>query len=240
MTSGKIRVCILEGHQAELASAGLPFSVCLRLQELGLSMSAAQCSTRQTNTGFSVSIFWPSSTNVRGGTIVDQQKPRSRKRRRRKRKREPNARTVSAVRDVSPAQDPQNPCSAAASPINAHQPSLSPPPLAATDSSKLPSTTLTKMPNTTDSAATLNTSNSSSISSGSTEAEDSSMSPSSAEGSGWTVVSPRRRFRGPRVPAPYFRMPSHLWPPEIQKKYLLTTPSSSPVASRTRAKTSTT
>ena len=38
MTSGKIRVCILEGHQAELASAGLPFSVCLRLQEFGLSM----------------------------------------------------------------------------------------------------------------------------------------------------------------------------------------------------------
>ena len=146
MTSGKIRVCILEGHQAELASAGLPFSVCLRLQELGLSMSAAQWSTRQTNTGFSVSIFWPSSTNVRGGTIVDQQKPRSKKRRRRKRKKEPNARTVSAVRDVSPAQDPQNPYSAAASPINAHKPSLSPPPLAATDSSKLPSTTQLRCP----------------------------------------------------------------------------------------------
>ena len=242
MTSGKIRVCILEGHQAELASAGLPLSVCLRLQELGLSMSAAQWSTRQTNSRFSVSIFWPSSTNVRGGTTVGQQKPRSRKRRRRKRKRaQLNASAVSVVRDVSPAQDPQNPRSAAASPINAHQPSLSPPPLAATDSSKLPSTTPTKMPNSTDSAdrGTLNTSNSS-ISSGSTEAEESSMSPSSAEGSGWTVVSPRRRFRGPRVPAPYFRMPSHLWPPEIQKKYLQTTPSSSPVASRTRAKTSTT
>ena len=160
MTSDKIRVCILEGHQAELASAGLPFSVCLRLQEFGLSMPAAQWSTRQTNTGFSVSIFWPSSTNVSGGTIVGQQKPRSRKRRRRKRKREPIASAVSVVH-VSPAQDPQNPCSAAASPINAHQPSLSPPPLAATDSSKLPSTTPTKMPNSTDSAATLNTSNSS-------------------------------------------------------------------------------
>jgi len=45
-TIGKIRVCVLEGHQAELASAGLPLSVCLRLQQLDLSMSAALWSTR--------------------------------------------------------------------------------------------------------------------------------------------------------------------------------------------------
>ena len=74
--------------------------------------------------------------------------------------------------------------------------------------------------------------------SGSTEAEASTMSPSSAEDSGWTVVSPRRWFRGSRVPPPYFRMLSHLWPSEIQKIYLLTAPSTSPVASRTQAKTS--
>ena len=55
MKSGKIHVCVLEGHQAELASAELPLSVCLRLQELGLQMSAAQWSTRQTNNRFSVS-----------------------------------------------------------------------------------------------------------------------------------------------------------------------------------------
>ena len=48
-TVGKIHVCVLEGHQAELASAGLPLLVCLRLQQLGLPMSAAQLSTRQTN-----------------------------------------------------------------------------------------------------------------------------------------------------------------------------------------------
>ena len=57
-TIGKIRVCVLEGHQAELASAGLPLLVGLRLQQLDLSMSIAQWSIRQTNGGFSVLFFW--------------------------------------------------------------------------------------------------------------------------------------------------------------------------------------
>lgn len=40
-TIGKFRVCVLEGHQTELASTGLLLLVCLRLQQLDLSMSAA-------------------------------------------------------------------------------------------------------------------------------------------------------------------------------------------------------
>ena len=212
MTSGKIRVCVLEGHQAELASAGLPLSVCLRLQELGLPMSAAQWSTRQTKTGFSVSFFWPSSTNVKGGTMASQQRPRNRRRRRRRRRAPsiPKTDVPSRACDLSPGQGSQNSCFATTSPINAHQPPSPPTTVLSTPS---------EYPNITDSVAPLDISSSSSVSScHDTEAEASkSESPSQSESdSGWTVVSPRKKFRGPRVPQPYFRMPSHLWPPEIQ------------------------
>jgi hypothetical protein len=130
MTSGKIRVCILDGHQAELASARLPFSVCLRLQELGLPMSAAQWSTRQTNSGFSVSFFWPSAG---GATTVNQQKSRPRNRRRRRKRKYygmpalPNANLYPAANVLPPAQ--KGPGSAATS-FDAHHTSPNPSPVA--------------------------------------------------------------------------------------------------------------
>ena len=239
MTSSKIHVCVLEGHQAELASAGLPLSVCMRLQELGLPMSAAQWSTRQTITGFSVSFFWPSSR----ATVASQLKPRNKRRRRRKRKRVPtvpNTVVSASTHDHPPTQGSHSPPLAANTPTNAHQPT----PVQGTEVPPVP-----KSPEATvtDCATLLNVSNSSSSSGTSVDEPPSS----SAEDDNWTVVSPKKRLKGPvgpRVPAPYFRMPSQFWPDEIKKKYLHTRTApvpaksvcQSPISSRTRAKTSTT
>ena len=57
----RIRVCVLEGQLVELADAGVPFSICLHMQQLGLALEHAQWSTRQTSGGLSISLFWPSS-----------------------------------------------------------------------------------------------------------------------------------------------------------------------------------
>jgi len=56
-----IRVGVLEGQLVELADAGVPFSICLHMQQLGLALEHAQWSTRQTSGGFSISLFCPSS-----------------------------------------------------------------------------------------------------------------------------------------------------------------------------------
>lgn len=115
-----IRVCVLEGHQAELASAGLPLSVCLRLQELGLSVSAAQCSTRQILGILLLALInqWQASRSweigeggaERGGEYLPCQK-------------------LMFHLVLSPAQCSHNACSVTTSP---HQPPSSPPPLATT------------------------------------------------------------------------------------------------------------
>ena len=57
----QIRVCALEGQLVELADAGVPFSICLHMQQLGIALEHAQWSTGQTSGVFSVSLFWPSS-----------------------------------------------------------------------------------------------------------------------------------------------------------------------------------
>ena len=103
--------CLL--WRAELASAGQPLSVCLRLQQLRLPMSAAQWSTRQTNSGFSVSFFWPSQrrSSARGATATSQKKPRNR-RPRNKNRGSPATSTVPA-QVVSSAQSAHSPCCAA-------------------------------------------------------------------------------------------------------------------------------
>ena len=110
----------------------------------------------QANTGFSVSFFWPSSTNVKGGTMGSQQKPRNRRRHRTRAPSIPKTDVPSRACDPSPAQGFQNSCFANTSPINAHQyPS--------------PPTTVLSVPseysNITDSAASLDISSSSSVSS---------------------------------------------------------------------------
>ena len=55
----RIRVAVLEGQYACLVDQGVPFSVCLRLQQLGLQLNQAQWTARNSLGGFSVAFFWP-------------------------------------------------------------------------------------------------------------------------------------------------------------------------------------
>ncbi len=58
-TGDRIRVSVIEGYYVSLQEAGLPLSVCIQLQECKLSLEQAQWTAKQTNLGFSVSLFWP-------------------------------------------------------------------------------------------------------------------------------------------------------------------------------------
>jgi hypothetical protein len=148
----------------------------------------------------------------------------------------PNANLYPAANVLPPAQ--KGPGSAATS-FDAHHTSPNPSPVAiAAHHSPCPS----KLSKATDSVSELSKATDS-VSLPDSQGSDNKSFDSSVEDAGWTLVSPRRRVRGPRVPPPYFRMPSHLWPTEIQNKYLHTPPpteSESPISSRTRAKTLTT
>ena len=59
--TSRIRVAVLEGQYACLVDQGVPFSVCLRLQQLGLELHQAQWTARNSLGGFSISFFWPSA-----------------------------------------------------------------------------------------------------------------------------------------------------------------------------------
>ena len=192
-------------------------------------MSAAQWSTRQTNGGFSVSFFWLSST--KGGT--GQNKLRNRKRRHKRDRQKSTKPTLlpsaTVEHDTHPAPVKQSSAegSRAPTPINArqsaHARSPSPPNLL---------------------AATVPHSESQQ-SQGSDNSETSSPVKPISQDNDWTLVSPRRRRqqrpRSSIPPPPYFRMPFHLRPLSIQERYPQATSSEdseeSPVASRTRART---
>ena len=55
----RIRVAVLEGQYACLVDQGVPFSVRLRLQQLGLQLNQAQWTARNSLGGFSIAFFWP-------------------------------------------------------------------------------------------------------------------------------------------------------------------------------------
>ena len=55
----RIRVAVLEGQYASLMDQGVPLSVCLHLQQLGLQLQQAQWTARHSLGGFSISFFWP-------------------------------------------------------------------------------------------------------------------------------------------------------------------------------------
>ena len=59
MADGKRRVSMLEGSFTGLQGVGIPLPVCIHLQDLGLQLEDAQWTTKQSNTGFSISFFWP-------------------------------------------------------------------------------------------------------------------------------------------------------------------------------------
>ena len=55
----RIRVAVLEGQYACLVDQGVPFSVCLRLQQLGLQLNQAQWTARNSLGGFFIAFVWP-------------------------------------------------------------------------------------------------------------------------------------------------------------------------------------
>ena len=57
--TSSIRVEVLEGHYASLEDHGVPVSLLLQLQQLGLQLQWAQWTARHSPGGFSISFFWP-------------------------------------------------------------------------------------------------------------------------------------------------------------------------------------
>ena len=116
MADRAIKVAVLEGNFAALSNLGLPLSVSIQLQEMGLKLSTALWTVRSSSSGFSVSLFWPNE-NV---TV------RRHKRRRRRRAKAKSLGTKAANQylepTTSPAESPKSSRSGT-TPIDAH-PSL--------------------------------------------------------------------------------------------------------------------
>ena len=56
-------MAVLESQYASLGDYGVPLSVCLQLQQLGLQLHEAQWTARHSLGGFSISFFWPALDN---------------------------------------------------------------------------------------------------------------------------------------------------------------------------------
>ena len=69
----RIRVAVLESQYASLVDLGVPLSMCLQLQQLGLQPHEAQWSARHSLGGFSISFFWPA--------LIKKQPPKNKKKR---------------------------------------------------------------------------------------------------------------------------------------------------------------
>ena len=61
MAGRAMKVAVLEGDFVALCNLGLPFSVSYQLQEKGLKLPDALLTVKSSTSGFSVSLFWPSS-----------------------------------------------------------------------------------------------------------------------------------------------------------------------------------
>lgn len=60
-----ISVSVLEGDSAKLLSGGVPISVCIHLQDKGLHFEDAVWTAKQSKSGFSVSFYWKSGSEVK-------------------------------------------------------------------------------------------------------------------------------------------------------------------------------
>ena len=56
-----MKVAVLGGDLVALCSLGLLFYICYQLQEKGLQLPDALWTVKSSNSGFSVSLFWPNS-----------------------------------------------------------------------------------------------------------------------------------------------------------------------------------
>ena len=78
MADNGIHVAVLENSFAALKDLGVPFSVCLQLQQSDLKLAEAHWTARSTSSGFSVSFFWPVES-YRSAKQQPRRKKRSRK-----------------------------------------------------------------------------------------------------------------------------------------------------------------
>ena len=108
MVDRAIKVAILEGDFAAICDLGFPIALCLQLQTNALKLSEAMWTAKSSGSGFSVSLFWPTSkvSNVK-----------SQKKRRRRRKHKATTTVDVATSTSSPAQ-----------PVNLNAKSVSPSP----------------------------------------------------------------------------------------------------------------
>ena len=61
MVDRAIKVAILEGDFAAICDLGFPIALCLQLQTNALKLSEAMWTAKSSGSGFSVSLFWPTS-----------------------------------------------------------------------------------------------------------------------------------------------------------------------------------
>ena len=59
--TSRIRVAVVEGDYANLCGLGLPLSLCLQLQTQNLRLSGALWLAKASASGFSVSLYWPTT-----------------------------------------------------------------------------------------------------------------------------------------------------------------------------------
>ena len=59
----RIKVAVVEGDYADLRSLGLPLALSLQLQLQDLKLSGALWSAKASASGFSVSLYWPTTTD---------------------------------------------------------------------------------------------------------------------------------------------------------------------------------
>lgn len=121
-----IKVAVLEGDFATLVGLGFPLSLSIQLQESCLTLRKALWTAKSTNSGFSVSLFWPAPE------LKDKHQP---KRRRRRRAKATKLVPATTSMDDKPSPKPLNPSAKTISlpsvmeaPINATQTSATSPP----------------------------------------------------------------------------------------------------------------
>ena len=61
MADNAVRVAVLDGDFARLTAMGLPMAISVQLQQMALKLSDALWTAKNSNSGFSVSLYWPSS-----------------------------------------------------------------------------------------------------------------------------------------------------------------------------------
>ena len=112
---------VLEGSFAGLQGVGIPLPVCIHLQDLGLQFEGAQWTAKHSNTGFSISFFWPVHDRFSFGMNL----PGKKRKKRRKRARRTSGRATGSIERVEGGKEagpgPNNVDDKNETPIVAHQ-----------------------------------------------------------------------------------------------------------------------